>query len=320
MSNINDFVIESGVLRKYSGTDSVVEIPKGVTTIGSDCFFNCVSMKTVKIPDTVETVEKFAFFGCTSLMKIDLPESVTYIGQASFGNCENLKEFVLPNSLETLCSRAFERCSSLVSINIPESLDSIPAYCFQFCTSLDNVAFPSSLKRIAVGAFLGCDALSCVTIPEDISFNNEWTYRNKDGAFKWCSGLKSLTLHCPFDAIDTQCFEGCKNLREVFVPAEYAINNTAWWKERFAPEAFDVIALENFDKTASLTKFVVKDRAKCIKSLIAKDRLDLISKVFEYSSKPTVKIFDEILEEISSTQCEKAIEILLEYKNANYKK
>lgn len=34
----SDFVIEDGVLEAYTGTDTVVEVPKGVTTIGDGAF------------------------------------------------------------------------------------------------------------------------------------------------------------------------------------------------------------------------------------------------------------------------------------------
>ena len=34
MSNINDFVIENGVLKKYQGQGGDVVIPEGVTSIG----------------------------------------------------------------------------------------------------------------------------------------------------------------------------------------------------------------------------------------------------------------------------------------------
>ena len=38
MSNINDFVIENGVLRKYIGNDADVDIPNSVTEIGDYAF------------------------------------------------------------------------------------------------------------------------------------------------------------------------------------------------------------------------------------------------------------------------------------------
>ena len=40
MSNINDFVIENGVLKKYVGPGGDVIIPEGVTSIGNGVFYN----------------------------------------------------------------------------------------------------------------------------------------------------------------------------------------------------------------------------------------------------------------------------------------
>lgn len=39
MSSTNDFVIEHGVLTKYTGSEGDVVIPEGVTTIGDGAFF-----------------------------------------------------------------------------------------------------------------------------------------------------------------------------------------------------------------------------------------------------------------------------------------
>ncbi len=41
MSNLNDFVIENGVLKKYKGKDSEVTIPNGVKKIGEWAFSGC---------------------------------------------------------------------------------------------------------------------------------------------------------------------------------------------------------------------------------------------------------------------------------------
>ena len=39
MSNVNDFIIENGVLKKYTGNDIEVVIPDGVICIGQQAFF-----------------------------------------------------------------------------------------------------------------------------------------------------------------------------------------------------------------------------------------------------------------------------------------
>ena len=38
MSNLSDFIIKNGVLKKYTGPGGDVVIPEGVTSIGKDAF------------------------------------------------------------------------------------------------------------------------------------------------------------------------------------------------------------------------------------------------------------------------------------------
>ena len=52
MSNQNDFVIENGVLIKYTGDDTDVVVPEGVTIIGNNSFEFC-ELTSVVIPDGV---------------------------------------------------------------------------------------------------------------------------------------------------------------------------------------------------------------------------------------------------------------------------
>ena len=49
MSNINDFIIEDGVLTKYVGQGGDVVIPDGITNIGAYAFHNCSALTSVHI-------------------------------------------------------------------------------------------------------------------------------------------------------------------------------------------------------------------------------------------------------------------------------
>ena len=67
MSDIKDFVIENGVLKKYKGNDAEVVIPDGVTSIGSGVFSECINLTTITIPDSVTSIGDWAFYGCENL-------------------------------------------------------------------------------------------------------------------------------------------------------------------------------------------------------------------------------------------------------------
>ena len=84
MSNINDFVIENGVLKEYKGQGGDVVIPEGVTSIGYRAFYYCSSLTSIVIPESVTSIGDSAFYGCSSLSSVVIPENVTSIGQRAF--------------------------------------------------------------------------------------------------------------------------------------------------------------------------------------------------------------------------------------------
>ena len=64
MGNKQDFVIENGVLTKYTGSGGDVIIPEGVTKIGSRAFKNCANLTSITIPGSVKEIDKRVFQGC----------------------------------------------------------------------------------------------------------------------------------------------------------------------------------------------------------------------------------------------------------------
>ena len=55
MSDIKDFVIENGVLKKYIGEGGNIVIPRGVTEIGEGAFIGCEG-PTIHVPASVQSV------------------------------------------------------------------------------------------------------------------------------------------------------------------------------------------------------------------------------------------------------------------------
>ena len=59
----SDFVIdENGVLTGYTGSDTNVVIPNGVTTIIYGAFKNCENLQNITIPDSVTSIDDDVFF------------------------------------------------------------------------------------------------------------------------------------------------------------------------------------------------------------------------------------------------------------------
>ena len=57
----DDFVIETGMLKKYTGNGGSVIIPNGVTSIGESAFDRGTSLTSVTIPDSVKSIDKSDF-------------------------------------------------------------------------------------------------------------------------------------------------------------------------------------------------------------------------------------------------------------------
>ena len=152
------------ILVGYTGTETDVVIPNGITVIYKHAFFGCDSLTSITIPDSVTTIGTSAFGRCTSLTSITIPDSVTSIGDAAFYNCKNLTSVTFEGNsqLTRIGSSTFEGCSRLSSITIPSSVTSIDIGSFSGCTSLTSIIIPDSVTGIAPYAFSDCTSLTDV--------------------------------------------------------------------------------------------------------------------------------------------------------------
>lgn len=116
----------------FSGNTAVTDvyIEDGVTTIESEAFYGCTSLKSIRLPSTLtnlgETHEgkpSSVFFGCSSLEAIYLPEGIKSIGREAFAYCTSLKTVYLPeNGVTWIGMQAFWNCTSMTAVKLPESL------------------------------------------------------------------------------------------------------------------------------------------------------------------------------------------------------
>lgn len=113
--------------QQYSGKETSVEIPdivehKGniyhVVKIGSGCFKNKTTVKSVSIGKGVKAIGSGAFAGCSKLKRVKLGTSLTTIGAKAFYRCSALTAVTIPAKVRTIGTGSFAGCKNLKRITV----------------------------------------------------------------------------------------------------------------------------------------------------------------------------------------------------------
>ena len=142
-------------------------LPESLTTLGSEAFSSCKSLKTIKIPSGVTAIPDQCFDGCSSLKSVTIPEGVTTIGDHAFGFCSLSNALTLPESLEKIGDCAFYNNRTLRSVNIPAKVKKIEERAFSLC-GLTGLVIPEGVQTIGSDAFYK-NSLENLTLPSTIT-------------------------------------------------------------------------------------------------------------------------------------------------------
>ena len=243
-----------------------INIPESVTKIGGHAFSVCPALKSIKLPEGITTIERGTFSGCSSLTEINIPESVTKIGESAFCGCSALTSIDLPANLKEIEGGAFNECgftsftfpaifetipeilsgcSKIEKITLPEGVKGIDGSAFSHLSSLKEINIPESVTTIGSYAFMDCPSLTSIDLPEKLTHIG-------DRAFHRCTNLATVNVlaketiyvgeycfaHTALSNIDallskgsfrSGCFNGCKNITEVNVPAHLEWLSSGWF-------------------------------------------------------------------------------------------
>ena len=246
----------------------IINIPKGVKSIGDRTFYGCTNLTQVTIPqcsqltrigeevfydcsaltqfdDLINTnlssIGYRAFYGCNSLESIQLPDSVESIGESAFGSCKKLADVTLPNNLVSIGDSAFSNCTNLTSIHIPEKVMSIgiDAFPYRTMTSVtidtDNTAF-----SIINGCLIDLNTKTLIValnnaceIPSDGSIE---IIGNR--AFMYNSSLTNLVIPNSIKEIGAYAFANCDNLKFISVPNSVTKIGTGAFSSEYIEEIY----------------------------------------------------------------------------------
>ena len=229
-----NFVIENGVLKKYNGWQTFVEIPDTVTAIGDEAFKNNTSMVSVSIPDSVKSIGDSAFYGCTSLLGVVIPDSVEKVGRCAFQKCSKLASAYLPvnEKFTVINTCTFYECMSLKEIIVPDNIVKIEFDAFYNCRNLKNIDLSKNLITVGYNVFGNCKSISKIEIPKSLkNFDSTWGSgtNTKYGVFGGCSNLKTVKFEEGSTIVCPALFMGCDGIEEIELPDTIAkIGNSAF--------------------------------------------------------------------------------------------
>ena len=247
-----DFVIQNGILTKYQGPGGAVDVPAGVTTIGSSAFRDCTALTSVSLPGGLTEIGDWAFRDCTGLTSISLPDGLTQIGISAFEGCTALTSISLPDGLTAIRCWAFQDCTALTSVSLPDGLTDIVSFAFQGCTGLTGVSLPDGLTQIESYAFDGCTGLTSISLPGGLTAIG-------DSAFSGCTGLTGISLPDGLTQIGRSAFQDCTGLTSISLPAgltaigDWAFQNCTSLTSISLPGGLTAIGDWAFQNCTSLT-------------------------------------------------------------------
>ena len=238
-----------------------VAIPSSVAKIGSAAFAYCGELEQLNVSEENQTFASVGGVIYTKDMKevvlcppgatsVTIPFGVTRIRGAAFVGCGALTSLVIPSSVNFIGDCAFSGCG-LASITLPEGLTKIEGATFWGCGNLASITIPKSVTSIGGNAFRWCGKLKSVTIPKGVKdIGGE--------AFIECGGLESVTMlgERP-NAPDKGVFQGCGNLKVIYVPA-----NAKSWKGMREWQGITLVFGEG-KKVAAETASAAKKLGQC---------------------------------------------------------
>lgn len=181
-ADYDDFVIdEAGVLTKYNGVKSAIEIPNNVVEIADRLLYGNPTVEAVTIPASVKSIgdEAFAVEAIrtpTSYIAIGAAKTLTFedtaehpsqlasIGERAFADGGVTGEVIFPDSVTQMGAGAFSGSMSVSYVRLSDNLTEVPDNTFNQCVALARVAMSDKVTRIGAAVFDNCLYLENIDI------------------------------------------------------------------------------------------------------------------------------------------------------------
>ena len=217
-----------------------VQLPEGLTSIGDNAFYYCISLESITIPAGVTSIGEYAFLVCDALKTINVAaenehfsdidgvlfnKSKTILLQYPSGRTE--ESYTVPDGVTEIGEGAFYH-SGVKNIHLPEGVTVIGTSAFSG-SGLSTIDLPSTLTYIGKGAFYRIPLMT-IDIPEGVTSIEEATFSEcelqsihlpasltsiGEFAFYSCAHMESIDIPAAVTSIDESAFQNCYGLKSV---------------------------------------------------------------------------------------------------------
>jgi len=176
---------KTSILTRCPVAAETINIGEGITTIGSDIYYNSVFMNSflqnISLPDSLQAIGNSAFEDATNLASIVFPPNLKTIGSRTFDNCDNLLNISIPNSIEAIGSHAFDLAPSQgtreLNITLGVGSTEIPGIFNTFGDVVNTVHIADGITSIGQNAFERYDDINItIAIPETVISIDEYAF------------------------------------------------------------------------------------------------------------------------------------------------
>lgn len=181
LKNAGEYAVAGdGVLLRYQGSDTEIELPDTIKRIASHAFVSS-KLRSVTIPESVYAIDAYAFADCTGLETVQNSEGLVTIGDGAFRGCKSLAQFKTPESLSYIGQLAFNGDSAI-----------------------DSAVLRGDHLTVSYNAFKGCDEMRYVLLSDGVA-------QLYDNAFDGCTALEGISISSKTTDISASALSGCTN-------------------------------------------------------------------------------------------------------------
>ena len=148
--------------RGCTGLKGDLVIPKSLTVIPPDAFYECGLGGRLQLHDGITAIGEEAFRDNGFIGELELPESLTILDGGNFYGNYFSGSLKIPKGLLKISSSAFAHCTFSGEVEIPEGILSIGEGAFYNSENLQKIILPSTLELIDDYAFKSCKSLRVI--------------------------------------------------------------------------------------------------------------------------------------------------------------